>query len=321
MGFMGATHLRAFQQIEGADVAAICSSNEQVLSGDLTGVGGNLGDVGAKYDFSAMRKWKRWQELVADPQLDAIDICLPTDLHENVANAAMAAGKHVYCEKPMALTTADCERMLEQARTSGRTLMIGQVLRFWPEYLELKRFVKEEPYGRVTSVRFVRSCGLPDWSKWLPDEKRSGGAVMDLLVHDIDQALLLFGRPGEVAAKSLDGGDNISATLTYGDGVHVQIEGGWFAPGTPFAMSFQAKAERASLELTAEGLFLSEERGRRRIELPKSDAYHEEAAYFVKCAEQGRRPDLCLPEDSARAVELAILLKESRSRKGEAIAC
>lgn len=320
MGFMGATHLRAFQQIAGAQVAAICSTDERVLSGDLTHVGGNLGQVGAKYDFSSMRKWKQWQDLAADPELDAIDICLPTDLHEVVAEAAMGAGKHVYCEKPMALSVAGCQRMIEQARRNRRILMIGQVLRFWPEYLALKQFVKEAPHGQLHHARFVRSCGLPDWSKWLPVEERSGGAVMDLLIHDIDQALMLFGMPGRVEARSLDGGDNISATLSYGQGLHVQIEGGWFAPGTPFSMNFQASTERASLELTPDGLFLNEGRGRLEITVPKNDAYHEEAAYFVKCCETGLEPELCLPQHSAKAVELAVLLKESRAR-GEAIEC
>ncbi len=86
-------------------------------------------------------------------------------------------------------------------------------------------------------------------------------------------------------------------------------------------MGFQAKAERASLELTPEGLFLNEEWARHKVGSPKGDAYHEEAAYFVKCAAGGHRPELCLPEDSARAIELAILLKKSRAKGGEAIAC
>ncbi len=321
MGFMGATHLRAFQQVAGSRVAAICSRDERVLSGDLTHVGGNLGNVGGKYDFSAMHKWKSWKELVGDPEIDAVDICLPTDLHEEVAIAALEAGKHVYCEKPMALDMASCERMIAKAEQSGKVLMIGQVLRFWPEYLELKKFVREAVHGRVNYVRFVRSCGLPDWSSWLPVEERSGGAVMDLLVHDIDQALMLFGMPGQIAARSLDGGDNISATWTYEGGVHVQIEGGWFAPGTPFAMNFQAKAEEAALELTAEGLFLSDQRGREQVRVEKDDAYYEEAAYFVKCCETGSAPDLCPPEESARAVRAAILMKNSRAMGGEVIEC
>lgn len=319
---MGATHVKAFNHIEGVSVAAVSTNNPRALEGDLTQVGGNLGHVGESYDFSSVRKYANWRELVADADLDAVDICLPTDLHLPVTLAALNSGKHVLCEKPMALTAEQCDEMVAAARKANRVLMVGQVLRFWPEYLYLKDFVKSGKYGRVISATFVRRCGLPDWSKWLPDEQRSGGALLDLLVHDIDQALFLFGAPAKVTAKSLGGPDNVSASLIYPGGPEVRIQGGWFSPETEFSMSFQVRAERAELVLDAEGLRLNDAQGNRTaIESGGREGYDAEVGYFVECCRQNKQPERCLPQDSAKAVKLALALKESRAKGGEATAC
>jgi predicted dehydrogenase len=199
----------------------------------------------------------------------------------------------------MALTAEECDQMISASREADRVLMVGQVLRFWPEYLHLEDFVKSGKHGKVIAATFVRRCGLPDWSKWLPDEKRSGGALLDLLVHDIDQALFLFGVPAKVTAKSLGGPDSVSASLIYPGGPEVRIQGGWFAPETEFSMSFQVRAERGELLLNAGGLRMND----------------------VQCCRSNKQPERCLPQDSAKAVKLALALKESRSKGGEQIPC
>ena len=79
---MGATHLGAFWKMEGVTVAAVCTENPAALTGDLSKTGGNLGRQGGVYDFSGVTKYRRWEDLVKDQTLDAVDICLPTDLHE-----------------------------------------------------------------------------------------------------------------------------------------------------------------------------------------------------------------------------------------------
>ena len=154
--------------------------------------------------------------------------------------AALAAGKHVLCEKPMALTGDDCSRMIDESEKQRRVLMIGQVLRFWPA-TSISDSSEGNEFGALRAATFVRRCGVPTWSRWLPVEARSGGALLDLLVHDIDQALLLCGMPERVAAKKLGDLDGVAATLIYPGGPEVRIQGGWFAPDTPFSMSFQAQ--------------------------------------------------------------------------------
>ncbi len=318
---MGAVHLSAYSKIPDAKVAAVCSESERSLSGDLNLVGGNLNRDLGKFDFSGVKQYRHWRELVLDPDLDIVDICLPTDLHPTVSIAALAAGKHVLCEKPMALTSGDCDRMIAAAQENNRILMIAQVLRFWPEYVALRDFVAERQFGAVQSATFVRQCGLPDWSKWLPVAARSGGAVVDLLVHDIDQAISLFGMPQRVAAKALGEVDALTATLLYPNGPEVRIQGGWFLPGAPLQMSFQVRAERAEMELTADGLILSDQAGERKKVETSGDGYEAEISYFMDCVRGGKPPQRCMPQDSARAVKLALLLKQSREMGGEQVKC
>lgn len=319
LGFMGVTHIAGYARIPGVRVAAVCTENSAALAGDLSKIGGNIKFDAALVDISKTNKYARWQDLISDANVDAVDICLPTDLHPEVTEAALNVGKHVLCEKPMALTEDGCERMISAAQRNKRTLMIGQVLRFWPEYMALQEFGGA---SKLRSVTFVRQSGLPDWSKWLPVEARSGGAPFDLLIHDVDQALMLCGMPDRVSAKKLGDGDGIMATLIYPGGPEVRIQGGWFQPGAPLRMTFQAITERGQMEFLPDGLFVSDTTGKRtKLEPGGPDGYQAEVAYFVECCRTGAEPLRCMPQASAQAVKVALRMKESRARDGEQIKC
>ena len=217
---------------------------------------------------------------------------------------------------------SDCARMISAAEENKRILMIGQVLRFWPEQRVSPKFGKSEEYGALRLVTFLRQCGLPDWSKWLPVESRSGGAVLDLLIHDIDQALLLCGMPQKVSAKQLGENDALMATLIYQGGPEVRIQGGWFQAGTPLKMTFQARADRAELKFGVDGLLLRDREGKTTNLKPEGgDGYAAEMAYFVECCRTGKAPERCPPQESAQAVRIALLLRQSRALNGEQIAC
>jgi predicted dehydrogenase len=145
---------------------------------------------------------------------------------------------------------------------------------------------------------------------------------MDLLIHDIDQALLLCGMPDRVSAKKLGDGDGLMATLIYPGGPEVRIQGGWFQPGMPLKMTFQAVAERAQMDFSQDGLFLSDSSGQRtKVEPTGPDGYQAEVAYFVECCRTQAEPLRCTPRASADAVKVALRLKQSRSLDGEQIKC
>jgi len=319
---MGAAHVAALSAYPEAELAAVVSRDPKTREGDFSATGGNLKLEKRQFDFSRVSKYSTWPEIVADEQVDAISICLPTNFHAEVTIAALNAGKHVICEKPMALTMAECDAMIAAAEASKRILMIGQVLRFWPDYIALREFVTGGEYGKIRQATFLRKAGLPDWSKWLPDESLSGGAVMDLLVHDIDQILLLFGMPERVTAKKLGDVDGLMASFIYPNGPEVRLHGGWFEPGVPFNMSFQVRAEKGEMELTPDGLQLSDMSGKRsKVELPAANAYEAQMHYFLDCCRSGETPKLCQPADSANAVKVALALKESRAKDGEQVTC
>lgn len=326
LGFMGATHVQAMASMPGVEVAAVADQNEKALSGDLSGAGGNLGRGGAAFDFSRAQKFTDWRSMISESDVDAVDICLPTEFHCEATLAALARGKHVLVEKPMALTASECAEMLAAARRAGKTLMVAHVLRFWPEYLELRRFLDEAEPGAVKRARFERRCALPNWSRWLSDEKRSGGAALDLLIHDVDQALALFGPPDEVECRSLGPVDTMDAALHYANGLHVELRGGWYPSGTPFSMGFEIERERGTLKLEDGRLQVRRELrgsqgvandGWEPVHVAEGDGYRNEIGYFIQCCREGSPPSRCLPEDSARAVGLALLLKQARLEGGK----
>ena len=246
-----------------------------------------------------------WRQIVSNPNLDAIDICLPSDLHAPVAIEALAHGKHVFCEKPMALTYADCRSMIAAAHQYKRVLMIGHVLRFWPEYLTLKSFVEKRRELAMTAV-FTRRSALPAWGAWLADPKRSGGAILDLLIHDVDQSLLLFGKPAFVSARGDGPLDTMDALLEYEGGHTVRIQGGWYPEPMPFHMEFAVSSGHEKIEV---------------VPGDGGDAYGIQLAYFEDCIRQKSEPERCYPEEAADAVRLALLLKRSREESGRRLAC
>ena len=328
LGFMGSTHLKALRSVAGAELVAVYSSDDRKLAGDLSGVHGNLGGPGERLDFKGVARYRAIEELLADSKVEAVDLCLPTDLHAPVTIAALRAGKHVLVEKPMALDGKSAESMIAEAAKADRVLMAAQVLRFFPMYEALQNALKG--LGRVRSAVFRRRCGAPGWSAWLADPARSGGGVFDLLIHDADIALHLFGPPEAVSATGYEalaaGIDVIAATLHYPGGIGVSITGGWHHPGSyPFSMEYTVVGDNGTVEYnsaTAIGPVLHRAGGESEsLPMTEKDGYAAEIEYFVECCRTGRQPDLCPPHESALAVALMRLLQEARTRNGELIPC
>lgn len=306
-GFMGGAHLAAMQRIDGIEIAAVASRTRPSADGPARG---NL-DLKSGPLPDSMHWTPDWREVLADSTIDAVDICLPTDMHREVVLAALHAGKHVLCEKPMALTVADCNAMVLAAQASGLTFMVAQVLRFMQPYRYAADFVQKQA-SQMRHARLQRSTGFPQWGGWLTDAARSGGAILDLLSHDLDFALNLFGHPQSVRANSLGEVDTARCTLHYAGGFEVTVEGGWFTPEIEFSASFQLHAEAASLQFR-DGVLRE---GERIIELPEQDAYFDEIAYFVACCRTGTLPSRCPPAASLDAVRISTLLKTSRDEGG-----
>jgi predicted dehydrogenase len=326
LGFMGMVHLKALKNIPGVTLAAVASNDPVKLAGDLSSIEGNLGGPGEKMDFTGVAKYPDWETCVQDPNVDAVDLCLPTNLHAPATIAALRAGKHVLVEKPMALNGEECDAMIEEARKAGRILMTAQVLRFFPAYLVLGNVLPR--LGTVRSALFRRRCAGPAWAKWHINKSNSGGGVFDLVIHDADQCIQHFGLPESVSATGYEnlpaGVDVIEAQLYY-PGFTATITGGWHHPKSyPFSMEYTVVADGGAVEYSSAGrppvLYRSDGEVEPLPE-PEKDGYQAEIEYFLECASTGKQPELCLPADSANAVKLTKLFEEARAKNGEKVKC
>ncbi|MDX2152255.1 MAG: Gfo/Idh/MocA family oxidoreductase [Bryobacteraceae bacterium] len=327
LGFMGSTHLKAIKNIPGAELTAVVSDVPEKLTGDLSSIQGNLGGPGVKFDFADVRKYRDYRDALRDKDIEAVDICLPTHLHAPVALEALRAGKHVLVEKPIALTGAEADTLIAEARENDRILMAAQVLRFFPAYLPMIERVKYGVLGPVRSALFRRRCAAPTWSAWLTQPACSGGGVFDLLIHDVDMAVHLFGPPTAVSATGHEdlpkGIDVITAHLHYPNR-DVVITGGWHHPKTyPFSMEFSVVCEGGTIDYSSLGrpTTLYRADGEEVLAQPEKDGYQAEIEYFIDCVAHRRQPRICPPEESALSVKLAVLLREARTRNGEIVPC
>ena len=176
-------------------LAALCGADPSTFTSNVKI---NLGTVDiSKFDFSGVAFYQDYKELIDKERPDFIISTLPTYLHEEVAVYALERGVGVFSEKPMALTADGCDRMVEAAKRSGGKLMIGHALRFDPIYRKIKEYVTEGTYGRPLRAEFSRYSATPTWTwnNWILDPSLSGGAVIDLHVHDVDLIQWLFGVP------------------------------------------------------------------------------------------------------------------------------
>jgi predicted dehydrogenase len=329
LGFMGSTHIRALQSIPDAELVAVCSSDEKKLAGDLSGVQGNLGGPGERLDFSGVAKYRDLRQMLEDPRVDAVDLCLPTHMHAAAAIQAFEAGKHVLVEKPMALDAASARRMIAEAKKHHKVLMVAQVLRFFPVYQALQAVLKRGSMGVMRSAIFRRRCAAPAWSAWLADPEQSGGGVFDLLIHDVDMCLHLFGAPEAVSATGYEalasGIDVIGASLHYPGQRTVVVAGGWHHPKSyPFSMGYTVVSDGGTVEyssLNSPPALYSSDGEREALLMEETDGYRAEIEYFVDCCRRNASPELCKPEDSANAVALTRLMLDARKRNGEKIPC
>lgn len=322
-GFIGRNHFDQYPKLgRRARVVAICDSDAARRRGDWSKGGGNIASTaGRVQDLHGVRGYARWQDVLTDPDVDMLDITLPTFLHTQVAVAALKAGKHVLCEKPMALTVRDCDRMIAAAKKAKRRFMVAQCIRFWPEYVWLRQACDQNRYGRLRALSLRRQAATPDWTwqLWSLDRAKSGGAILDLHVHDVDFALALLGRPKAVFARGGGRGrtvDRVHALWDCGRDRAVSLEGCWdMPPGFPFNMGFTALFEKAAVTWDlASGKPLTVYVPGCKPDvptLPDTEGYLGEIEYFVSCIEKGVNPKVTTAKESRDAV--AIALAEERS--------
>jgi predicted dehydrogenase len=317
MGFMGVTHIKAYCQIKEARVAAICDAVRLPLDGDLSRIiGGNLptGEP-LRLDMNQVRAYQDLSDLLNNPGIDLVDICTPTPLHAPMVKAALASGKHVVCEKPLARHSHLAREMVQAAATAQGFLMPAMCIRFWPEWLWVKQAMDQGAYGRVLAARFRRVSGPPGWGRENYFQgQQSGGALLDLHIHDTDFVQFCFGRPLAVYATGcsrFSGAiDHVVTQYRVQSGAVVHAEGSWLmSSGHGFNMAYTVVFENATVDYDlargVEALRLFEEgKPARILKCEGVDGYVGELQHMLESIQSARPPTVVTAADGLSAVEI-----------------
>jgi predicted dehydrogenase len=252
LGFMGMIHYLAARKLKGAKVVALCSRDKKKLAGDWRGIRGNFGPPGEMMDLSGLKTYERLEDMLADKDVDLIDICNPTHLHPETAIQALRASKHVLVEKAIALDGGDADRMVAAARQAGKLLMVAHVLPFFPEFAYAASAIRSGRHGKLLAAHLKRVISKPDWSAEIGDASKTGGPAIDLHIHDTHFIGLICGVPGQVFSTGVVEGDAVSYLTTsylYGkDGPAVTCASGALAmKGRPFVHGYEIYLEKATL--------------------------------------------------------------------------
>lgn len=315
LGFMGRTHLGAYAQAREAgspnELVAVCDSDPERRAG-RSGAAGNLESGESDelmFDPSTVRAYANPAELFADPEVDLVSICTHTDSHVDLAIAALAAGKHVLVEKPVATRSEGVARLARAVTDAGTLCMPAHCMRFWPGWDWLKAKIDSGEYGAVRSAVFRRLASPPAWAPdFYADSARTGGALVDLHIHDADFVRWCFGAPDEVRCTGSI--DHLTTLYRYAEGPsHVVAEGGWdHSPGFSFQMRYVVVFEKATAEFDLSRdpqLFMSRDGEESAVELPAGDGYVGEVRHLLGCIQTGSELACTIDE----ALELARMLE------------
>ena len=333
LGFMGGTHAQCHAALPNAQLAAVCDVEK---------------DRRDKFaDTYGAEPYASLEDMLAS-DVDMVDLCLPTYLHREAVQKAAAAKKHILCEKPMALTPADCDAMIAAAKNAGVRFMVAHVIRFWPEYQVAKQILDSGRLGRIQWMSASRVSPPPTWSwrEWIFDPDLSGGAVLDLHIHDLDFIAWVLGPPKAVYAGGVRtrlGALDSVMTITTGH----KHNGVGFAEGCldmaaefPFSMDLRVNLDGGSIELNSRlspSLLVAPRAGGvEHPDVPQPEVpatasagtagnisalggYFVEVKYFVDCLDRGEAPTVVTPEEAKASVELCLAATKS-AKTGQVVA-
>jgi len=274
-----------------------------------------------------LRVYDRYEDLLRD--VDIVDICTPTNLHCEMTLKAAEAGKHVICEKPIALTLEDGRRMIHACDKAGVRLFIGLVVRFIAHYAAAQQAVAAGQIGKPGVIRLTRAGYQPRKSldNWFTDESRSGGMILDLMIHDYDYARWLAGNVRRVFAKSVRAvqrdapGDYALVTLRFDSGAIAHIEGGWAYPPPFFRTSFDIAGTEGLIAWSSDGsepvnmhLMNPPQQSAAEVAVPvamdETGPFALEIRHFYQSLTSSQ-PFSVTAEDALAALQIALAVRES----------
>jgi len=313
LGWFGEKHCEALAGIGAVDLYALCTRTPSRLKA--------LGR-----EFGVTRLYTDYREMLADPELEAVSVVTMWDQHTAPTLAALKAGKHVFLEKPMASTVADCRQIVRAARGAASFFMVGHICRFNPRYAAAKREIAEGKIGRIVSIYARRN---------IPASVSEGvlakiGPIVGDGVHDTDLMLWYTGAnvvsayAQTVDVRGLKHPDIGWTMYRFDSGAVGVLEDAWFLPAkTPFQID--ERMEIIGTEGTIQihevypNLSICDRDGFRSPDTTywpdlhgvRAGALREELSYFANCVVEGKRPTVITPEESLRAVEACLAAERS----------
>jgi predicted dehydrogenase len=321
-GFMGEMHANCYRFIKDVKVFGVYDVSEEraMKLAALTGA----------------KVYNNADALINDKEVDAINICVPTYLHKEYVIKCAKAKKHIFCEKPLAFSTEDVEEIIKELEKTKVKLMVGMVLHFWPEYAEFKKIVHSKKYGRLATLTCTRLSSHPvfGWDKWYSDPKRSGSAVLDLHIHDVDFIYYLLGKPKSVYSrgrKTKRGWEHVYTIYEY-DGAVADAEAGWdMAESFGFVMAIRGTFEDGTVvEYNSKNqpLIIYSKEKTELVEIQEQEeveesvetsgnisqlgGYYNEIKYWVECLKNDKHPEKGVSVREAKVV-LEIIHSEVKS--------
>ncbi|MBM4083969.1 MAG: Gfo/Idh/MocA family oxidoreductase [Planctomycetes bacterium] len=329
LGFIGCGgiakhHMRHVKQVPDAQVVSCADINEQAAAQFAQ-------------EFGVAQHVTDFRAVLDNKDVDAVFVCTPTFLHHEAVVAAAQAGKHVFCEKPIAMSLAHAREMIKACKTAKVKFMIGFVRRFDADWGKFREIVQSGLIGRPVLWRDCASSPGPA-SPWFLDKEKGGGPLIDGAVHNYDFARYTFGEAALVQGSmntfksdstALDTGTGI---VRFKSGDQLMMSWSWGLPkgckhgarlidlmGPAGGISFGVPADKypAGVDPKTHGGYVVQlANGEQRVEVfPRNNMFLEEVKHFVDCVQSGKKPSIT-GEDGLRALEIGLaVLKSSQTGK------
>lgn len=314
-GFIGSLHAATVNRIEGYQLVAVADVNED--AGRKAAA-----EYNCKYYADA-------EEMFQKEEIDIVHVCLPTFLHEKYVLLAAQYKKSILCEKPFALSAAAAQRMTDACEKAGVKLMIAQAARWWPEFLEIKKLLKNGVFGDIHMVYCNRLAQHPNWSIWHRDPQKSGGSLFDMNLHNIDYLFDLFGEVASVYAvgwKSPTGcWNHVISSITFQNGIKAVDEGSFEIVGNfPFGIALRMTGDKATIDYkftagfnienlsaaTAQTVLFEKGRDPVVLSIAGMDAYEAEIRAFIDCVTYNK-PLPIQAADSVKVIKIVEAIEQS----------
>jgi predicted dehydrogenase len=321
-GYIGNLHAKILrEEFKNVNITAVADSVKR--KGEAL-----ASEVGAKF-------YPDFDEMLDKSETDIVAICTPTHLHAQMVRKTAERKKHVFCEKPLAMTVKEAESMIGAVKKHRVRAITAHVLRFWPVYVRGKEIVEQGELGKPIHGYCERLLTFPSYTEkaWNKKEALSGGVALDVQIHDLDYLAWLFGKPVSVSSTGIrknnyGGWEHIVSNVVFEKEVMGTVQAGWGFPADfPFTMGFRILCEKGTVEWSFRAGKLLEKRGgqaRLRVyerngsirdeQTDATDPFVLQWRYFLDCLDKGKKVANASFEDGRYALALALATVDSASR-------